>query len=122
MGMISNLLRRVGLMPPVPEPTYTSTGIPVSHTDERKLYGQVAEQNRCPDCGGEGFYAGPEGGMSINVHCANRACRSAFNVTPLLQIAERIGKRDLTWYPPPDKDETPEALKPGHRKEPHDGY
>lgn len=33
--------------------------------------------DKCPDCGSEKFYTGPEGGMSRNVMCVR--CESAFN-------------------------------------------
>jgi hypothetical protein len=40
------------------------------------------KEDKCPDCGGEGFLKGPEGGMSSNIMCANPECGSRFNVCP----------------------------------------
>jgi len=67
----------------------TGTQIPVSKTDKGKLYAKIAS-NHCPDCNGEGFLAGPSGGMSQNIMCANEQCGARFNVTPVIGIAERI--------------------------------
>jgi len=36
----------------------------------------------CPDCKGTSFLKGPEGGLSINIKCANLDCGSKFNVCP----------------------------------------
>jgi len=52
----------------------------------------------CPDCGNRGFVLGPRGGASINIECANNACRARFNVTPLPHshrpaFVERIPKQ-----------------------------
>lgn len=61
--------------------------------------------NHCPDCHHEGFYAGPEGGMSQNIICANPECCSAFNVTQIggdIVSAERISNH--YWRPPIAKD------------------
>jgi len=33
----------------------------------------------CPDCGGDKFLKGPEGGNCINFKCANPECGSEFN-------------------------------------------
>lgn len=41
------------------------------------------EKLKCTYCGGTKFYAGPEGGMSQNILCANDECRHWFNHTPL---------------------------------------
>ena len=54
--------------------------------------------NRCPDCGGEKFLAGPEGGLSQNIKCAN--CGSEFNYCPPCTVmpsgyAERINS---SWW------------------------
>lgn len=79
-----------------------STGQRVKDTDEGKLFTIIAG-GKCPDCFSEiGFYEGPSGGMSTNYFCANRACRSGFNVTPFGDgqgIAERIHKGDIYSYP-----------------------
>lgn len=73
-------------------------GVLVSETDEGKLYAELAA-DMCPDCGHRGFYEGPSGGMSTNIFCMNPKCRSGFNVTPVVEIAERIHKGDLSMYP-----------------------
>lgn len=70
-----------------------SQGTPVTETDEGKLYAIIAG-GKCPDCGStKGFYEGPSGGISTNIFCANDACGAGFNVTPMIGIADRIGKR-----------------------------
>jgi hypothetical protein len=72
-------------------------------TDEGKLFKTVILKNTCPDCGNhQGFYAGPCGGMSQNIFCQNRECRSGFNVTAFDShngTAQRIGKGDIARYP-----------------------
>lgn len=73
---------------------------PVMYTEGGKLFAKIAD-GRCPDCNGKGFYAGPSGGMSQNIYCQNRDCRSAFNVTQFTATegtVERIGKKDIEWY------------------------
>lgn len=49
---------------------------------------KVIATNHCPDCGCEGFFEGPSGGMSTNISCAT--CEHRFNVTPIIERAERI--------------------------------
>lgn len=72
---------------------------PVEETEGGKLFRMIAKP-RCPDCGSTaGFYEGPSGGISTNVFCANRECRSGFNITPWVGTADRIGKGDLARYP-----------------------
>lgn len=71
---------------------------PVSQTNGGKLYRLIAK-GRCPDCGNKGFWDGPEGGMSQNIFCQNARCRSGFNVTQVLGIADRIGKGGDHYYP-----------------------
>jgi hypothetical protein len=44
----------------------------------------------CPDCGGVGFLKGPEGGLCVNIMCANPSCGSRFNTGPL--FSERISE------------------------------
>lgn len=55
---------------------------PRSHSDGESLTdyerGRV-KAGRCPDCGHEGFLAGPRGGMAQNFACANDDCGSRFN-------------------------------------------
>lgn len=43
----------------------------------------------CPDCLSP-LYEGPCGGMSMNVKCSSDRCGSRFNITPSLDIAERL--------------------------------
>jgi hypothetical protein len=38
-------------------------------------------RGRCPMCLYRGFVIGPQGGRSINIECANVACRDRFNAT-----------------------------------------
>lgn len=49
---------------------------------ERLSADEIAEmiRDKCPDCGGSGFLAGPCGGLSQNIKCANPQCGSRFNV------------------------------------------
>jgi len=82
----------------------TGESLPVMQTNSGQLYRKIAIEEVCPDCGGKGFYIGRRGGTSINVHCMNRDCRSNFNVTDFGNgegICQRVGKRDLSWYPRP---------------------
>lgn len=84
----------------------------------------------CPDClQHEGFYMGPRGGPAINVYCRNPACRSGFNVVPVMKLAQHIGKCTVPY--PGDADSTvPEqriirhrqtiGLKPNARRQPLD--
>lgn len=77
------------------------SGTPVSETEGGKLYALIAK-DECPDCHHHGFYAGPEGGMSQNIFCMNRDCRSGFNITPLSHgegLCERIHQGDINRYP-----------------------
>lgn len=43
----------------------------------------------CPDCGETDFLAGPKGGLSQNIRCANPECGAKFNIYPP-HFAERI--------------------------------
>lgn len=67
------------------------TGIPVTQTEEGKLWLQIVD-NECPDCGArfKGFMEGPSGGMSTNIMCFG--CKHWFNVTPVIGIADRLSK------------------------------
>jgi hypothetical protein len=49
----------------------------------------------CPDCGGDSFLRGPEGGLCTNIKCAH--CGACFNFCPRCNVlpggyAERIGR------------------------------
>lgn len=83
-------------------PRFTSGGIvpkppTAKESVEADLF-ELIQQNTCPDCLRQGFYAGPSGGMAQNIYCMNPRCRSAFNVTSF-GFCERIGKHDLSRYP-----------------------
>lgn len=79
---------------------------PLKETDEGKLFAIVGLKNKCADCGGEGFFEGPSGGMSTNIICRNAACRSKFNITSFGNnhgTVDRIGRDPLSalnTYPP----------------------
>lgn len=64
----------------------------VDETDEGKLY--IEMQKWCPDCHARPpqYMTGPSGGMSTNIFCAN--CGAGFNITPIIEIADRIGKNE----------------------------
>lgn len=68
------------------------------------LFYIVGMKNTCPDCGSKGFYEGPSGGMSTNIFCRNRDCRSGFNLTPFSinqGLCDCISKWDKVRYPEP---------------------
>lgn len=54
---------------------------------------------RCPDCGGKLFHPGPEGGMSINIKCAETSCGSKFNWCPPF-LPQRISNDDMFYQNP----------------------
>lgn len=73
----------------------TGEEVPTRTTDKGKLFTQITSTNKCPDCGVEGFFEGPSGGMSTNIVCSNEADPHWFNITPMSYdgqqgIAERI--------------------------------
>jgi hypothetical protein len=39
-------------------------------------------QHACPDCNGDKFSMGPQGGMCQNIKCSNPDCGSEFNLAP----------------------------------------
>jgi hypothetical protein len=51
------------------------------------------DAGKCPDCGEENFYLGPQGGMNTNIECANKNCMARFNV--VLGMAGSFGKERL---------------------------
>ena len=46
------------------------------------LYQALYVRHECPDCSGEKFTMGPQGGMCQNIKCANDQCGSEFNLAP----------------------------------------
>jgi hypothetical protein len=66
---------------------------------------ELSDLNRgnCPTCSRRGFVIGPQGGISINIECANTSCRARYNVAfygGYVQAAQRIPKRSdggLEW-------------------------
>jgi hypothetical protein len=57
---------------------------------------ELLNRGICPTCRGRGFVVGPQGGMSINIECAQITCRERYNVAFLsgkAMRAERIEKR-----------------------------
>lgn len=108
MGLYSWLTTgRWATGPTVPAPEYPPMReeleefVFVHETEEGRLYRAIS-RSVCPDCGDtRGFYQGPSGGLSTNIFCMNRECRSGFNVTPVIGTAERIGRLDLDRYPKP---------------------
>lgn len=80
----------------------SSTGTPVMETEAGKLFASVGLANQCPDCKSHGFYEGPSGGMSTNIFCTNRECRSGFNLTRFTSTqgtCERISQASIDRYP-----------------------
>ena len=51
---------------------------------------------KCLHCGGEKFFEGPFGGMSVNVLCANPNCRHWFNWNPIQNKLEDLNKVEST--------------------------
>lgn len=47
---------------------------------------------RCPNCRGQSFYQGPEGGLSMNVECAQCGCR--WNANAVGMNWQYIGRND----------------------------
>lgn len=75
-------------------------GVPVTETNGGKLYAKLTANGKCYTCAdcSAPLQAGPEGGMSVNMRCSNKECRSKFNVTPFIRIADRIGKAEPQDY------------------------
>lgn len=71
---------------------------------------ELSDLNRgnCPTCSRRGFVIGPQGGISINIECANTSCRDRFNVAFYgghVQAAQRIPKRlegGIEWPSEPE--------------------
>lgn len=66
---------------------------PAAHLPSGKLWNYLRLKG-CPDCQTKPFecFTGPSDGVSQHVYCANPKCRSGFNITAALGMAERIGK------------------------------
>lgn len=47
-------------------------------TDREKS--EFCDNYRCPFCGGNEFYDGPQGGMALNIFCANEECQAGLNI------------------------------------------
>ncbi len=58
----------------------------------------LPDYNRCPDCQGELFIHGPEGGMSMNIRCATCGTKFCFMgpFTPM-----RIDNEDFLYHGKP---------------------
>jgi hypothetical protein len=41
------------------------------------------DEGKCPFCGSQEFYEGPQGGMNTNWYCANEECGAGFNLTEI---------------------------------------
>ena len=41
---------------------------------------QSFRKGKCPDCGGDEFFEGPQGGLCQNFKCATPTCGSRFNI------------------------------------------
>ncbi len=67
----------------------------------------------CPDCGGEDFFSGPEGGACTNICCANPLCRSAFNWC--LSLVERISNISFRSAFPKNPNESVAYLNASNR-------
>lgn len=67
-------------------------------TDNDEELAAKLSSGHCPDCSYRGFLLGPRGGASINIECANVACRSRFNVANIgwqIVMAHRIPSEGL---------------------------
>lgn len=42
----------------------------------------IYDKGQCPFCGATKYYEGPEGGMSMNITCANEECGAVMNISP----------------------------------------
>lgn len=65
------------------------------------LFESVIGNNTCPDCGHTGFFEGPSGGLSTNIFCTNKECRSGFNITAFSRtegLCDRISKGRDQYY------------------------
>lgn len=64
----------------------------VDETESGKLYIEMGKW--CPECHHKPprYMEGPSGGMSTNIFCGD--CGAGFNITPVVEIAEPIGKQE----------------------------
>jgi len=64
---------------------------------------ETLSRGLCPICAHRGFVLGPQGGMSMNIECANVECRRRFNVVTVsgrvitAQQIERRGEGGTIW-------------------------
>ena len=65
--------------------------MPIEKLTEKEVV--ALDAGKCPDCGSEHFYHGPQGGMNTNIRCANDNCRAEFNV--IFGMAGSFGKERL---------------------------
>ena len=69
---------------------------------------RMISTGHCPDCSSRGFVLGPQGGMAINIECADLACRARFNVafySGMVLTAQRIERQaegGVSWPSDPD--------------------
>lgn len=64
----------------------------IDETESGKLY--IEMRKWCPDCHHvpPRYYEGPSGGVCVNIFCGD--CGAGFNITPIVEVAERIGKQE----------------------------
>lgn len=62
---------------------------------------------QCTYCKGTAWFRGPEGGVSVNILCANKACRHWFNFTPPLDQLDDLKRVE----PTPDEKAREEAIR-----------
>lgn len=72
--------------------------------EEAKRWVESLQKGECPDCGGDRFFRGPEGGGAVNYYCANPNCSQGWNIAFFI---ERIGKGldDFPEWYHPEEDE-----------------
>ena len=60
--------------------------------EPKSLWDELKAAGGCLACDGKpkSFLEGPSGGMSTNVFCPH--CGEGYNLTPIIPLAERIGK------------------------------
>lgn len=73
-------------------PTEQRAGIKRSPSIPEDLWNAIWINKKCPDCGSQEFFMGPQGGLCQNVMCANKECGKKFNLAPF---------EDGTWLDVP---------------------